>query len=107
MRCDSTRGTTRYRVVPWSRDAVRSRRRRVKLAIVFASIALCIAIALPRIRQWRAERKLKDLWAALRRRTRDPEVAARLVAGERERHPGLSEAACVRRALRQLARDRR
>ena len=79
----------------------------MKVALVVAAIALCIAIAIPRIRQMQAERKLKDLWRALRRRTRDPEVAARLVAGERKRHPELSEAACVRRALRQLARDRR
>ncbi len=79
----------------------------MKIAIIVVTIGLCLVLLIPRIREKQAERELNGLWRSLRQRTRDPEVAARLVAGERERHPELSETACVRRALRQLARDRR
>jgi low affinity Fe/Cu permease len=79
----------------------------MKIAIAVAVVALCVALLIPPLRRWRAQRKLDELWRSLRRQTRDPEVATRLVSGERERHPHLGEAACVRRAIRQLKSDRR
>jgi len=79
----------------------------VKVAIGLVVTVLFVLVLAPLVKQWRQTRRLEGLWRSLRQRTRDVEVADRLVAGERERHPELSEAACVRRALRQLDRDRR
>lgn len=79
----------------------------MKTALVVAVMVVFVVALIPPLRRWRAQRHLDALWRALRQRTRDPEVAARLVAGERERRPHLSEAACVSRAIRQLKSDRR
>lgn len=37
----------------------------------------------------------------------DPEVAERLIEGERERHPELGEVALLRKVIRRLERDKR
>lgn len=46
------------------------------------------------------------LWAKLHRLTHDRALADRLVAGEMERNPELTEAQCVKRAIAQIERDR-
>lgn len=51
-------------------------------------------------------RRLTELRRELRRMVHDEAVASRLVAKERERHPGLSERALLERILRRLERDR-
>ncbi len=42
----------------------------------------------------------------LRRLTHDSDVADRLLAKERERNPGLSEVALLKKVIRRLARDK-
>ena len=57
----------------------------------------------------RAKRRasVPALWRSLRKLVHDPLVAQRLVDAERDRHPGMSEAAVLKKVIRRLERDRR
>ena len=59
--------------------------------------------------RWRTTRKAdpKPLWRRLLALTSDLGVAERLVSKERERTPGLSEVALLRRVIKRLERDKR
>ncbi len=63
---------------------------------------------------WSRRKKTSSGWLTLlrlrrelRRLTHDSDVADRLVAKERERNPGLSEVALLKKVIRRLARDRK
>ena len=63
---------------------------------------------------WSRRKKTSSGWLTLlrlrrelRRLTHDSDVAERLVAKERERNPGLSEVALLKKVVRRLARDRK
>lgn len=74
--------------------------------VSLALVALAVW-AWPGIQRARAQRRLDARWTTLKRMTRDPGVAKRLVEGEHRRHPELDEAACVERAIAQIRSDQR
>ena len=71
--------------------------------------ALGIALAIYLAKRGAKQKKPSEtsLMKRLVKLTHDPEVARRLIAGERSRHPELSDLALLRRVIRRLERDRR
>jgi len=83
----------------------------MRLLWILALVAL-VALVVWLLRSGGSVRKRESASAARLRRTiarmtHDPDVAERLIARERERHPELSERALLRKVIRRLERDRR
>ena len=80
--------------------------------LVLGGLLFFAVMALYGVYRRRRASKPRGLGARALRRTllkltNDPKVAKRLLDNARDRHPGLSEAALLRKVIRQLRRDRR
>ena len=76
--------------------------------LLLALIAAVVVFFLTRSKSNKGDSQAGSLrlWAKLHSLTHDRNLADRLVAGEMQRNPELSELQCVKRAIAQIERDR-